>query len=182
MNAPSNSHINETGTWIRWVLLAAGILSAVFVPLNLLAGEPLSALECLAFAFAAIVGFVTMTRSHTRRVSFVTWLYENSSAIWDGTAVYEGREIKPFTVLRRFDTTVSTLIITTRYSSEFVVEGDPRELRTKLVSTFTTLALGWWGVPWGPIFTLMALFRNFRGGHKVTVAEVLGYPAEFGIA
>jgi len=27
-----------------------------------------------------------------------------------------------------------------------------------------TGVLGWWGIPWGPIFTFQSIFRNFKGG------------------
>src|SRR5438876_758130 len=29
-----------------------------------------------------------------------------------------------------------------------------------------TAVLGWWGVPWGPIFTIQTLVRNARGGRQ----------------
>jgi hypothetical protein len=28
--------------------------------------------------------------------------------------------------------------------------------------------VGWWGVPWGPIFTVQCIVRNMRGGHDIT--------------
>jgi hypothetical protein len=31
-----------------------------------------------------------------------------------------------------------------------------------------TLLLGWWGIPWGPIYTIQALWVNFSGGRDVT--------------
>jgi hypothetical protein len=31
-----------------------------------------------------------------------------------------------------------------------------------------TLLLGWWGIPWGPIYTIQSLWVNFGGGHDVT--------------
>ena len=39
---------------------------------------------------------------------------------------------------------------------------------------FTTISLllGWWGIPWGPIYTIGSLITNFRGGKDVT-AEVV---------
>ena len=33
-------------------------------------------------------------------------------------------------------------------------------------------ALGWWGIPWGPIYTIQSLWVNFKGGKDVT-QEVL---------
>lgn len=35
-----------------------------------------------------------------------------------------------------------------------------------------TLCLGWWGIPWGPIYSIGSLYTNFTGGKDVT-QEVL---------
>jgi hypothetical protein len=45
---------------------------------------------------------------------------------------------------------------------------------TKKGLPFTALSLlvGWWGIPWGPIWTIATVFKNTRGGVDVT-AEVL---------
>ncbi|MEK6221702.1 MAG: hypothetical protein N2D54_05595 [Chloroflexota bacterium] len=34
--------------------------------------------------------------------------------------------------------------------------------------TFLTLVLGWWGIPWGPIYRVQAIINNFQGGKDVT--------------
>ena len=31
-----------------------------------------------------------------------------------------------------------------------------------------SMLLGWWGFPWGPVFTVGSLFNNFKGGIDVT--------------
>ena len=36
--------------------------------------------------------------------------------------------------------------------------------------------LGWWGIPWGPIWTIQSLWANFSGGKDVTNA-VLAHAA-----
>jgi hypothetical protein len=35
-----------------------------------------------------------------------------------------------------------------------------------------SLLLGWWGIPWGPIYTIGSLYTNFTGGKDVTQAVV----------
>jgi hypothetical protein len=42
-----------------------------------------------------------------------------------------------------------------------------------------SLLLGWWGIPWGPIWTISTIFRNSRGGIDVTstVVRSLNAPA-----
>jgi hypothetical protein len=44
-----------------------------------------------------------------------------------------------------------------------------------------TWLLGWWGIPWGPFYTLQALVQNLRGGRKPgdANARILGYQARY---
>jgi hypothetical protein len=41
--------------------------------------------------------------------------------------------------------------------------------------TLFTLLFGWWGIPWGPIWSIQCITRNMRGGHNVTdeIVDVL---------
>ena len=36
--------------------------------------------------------------------------------------------------------------------------------------TLLSLVVGWWGIPWGFIYTPMAIFNNLSGGKDVTYA------------
>jgi hypothetical protein len=38
--------------------------------------------------------------------------------------------------------------------------------------TLITLIFGWWGIPWGPIYSIGALYSNLTGGKDIT-EEVL---------
>jgi hypothetical protein len=40
----------------------------------------------------------------------------------------------------------------------------PKGLSYSLIS----FLFGWWGIPWGPIYTVGTIFNNFRGGIDVT--------------
>ncbi|MFQ4143746.1 hypothetical protein [Chlorogloeopsis sp. ULAP02] len=35
--------------------------------------------------------------------------------------------------------------------------------------TLISLLLGWWGIPWGIIYTIQSIFINLRGGKDVTL-------------
>jgi hypothetical protein len=68
---------------------------------------------------------------------------------------------------------VSILIVTFKRPSEiyFIREGQSavgKGLKFSLVS----LLFGWWGIPWGPIYTIGSFITNFGGGKDVT-QEVL---------
>lgn len=68
---------------------------------------------------------------------------------------------------------ISVLILTFRRSSDiyFVRAGENRIIQG-IGFSLLTFFLGWWGFPWGLIYTPMALWTNFSGGQDVT-AEVL---------
>lgn len=46
----------------------------------------------------------------------------------------------------------------------------PGESSARKGASFTAISLlaGWWGIPWGPIWTLMTVFKNLGGGTDVT--------------
>jgi hypothetical protein len=64
---------------------------------------------------------------------------------------------------------ISLLIITFRRSSNIYFIGrDDNAILKGLPFTMLSLLLGWWGIPWGPIYTVQSIWMNFRGGKDVT--------------
>jgi hypothetical protein len=59
------------------------------------------------------------------------------------------------------------------FVSRFVVEGERDIGVENWSSMLATLLLGWWGILFGPVFTIRALTRNLAGGDEVTVADLL---------
>ncbi|MDR1111462.1 MAG: hypothetical protein LBP92_12430 [Deltaproteobacteria bacterium] len=72
--------------------------------------------------------------------------------------------------------TVSIIVMTFRRSSSihFIRSGQSATMRG-LPSTLISFFLGWWGIPWGPVYTIQALVKNLSGGVDVTqeVAAVI---------
>lgn len=64
---------------------------------------------------------------------------------------------------------ISVIFMTFRRSSAiyFVPPGKNRQLKG-LQWTFLTLIAGWWGIPWGPIYSVQSLVINLKGGNDVT--------------
>ena len=68
-----------------------------------------------------------------------------------------------------FSYCISIIIMTFRRSSNiyFIKAGEgsfSKGIGFSLISFF----FGWWGIPWGPIYTIQSLFTNSRGGKDVT--------------
>ena len=63
----------------------------------------------------------------------------------------------------------SILILTfKRFSNVYFIRGGENAVVKGLGYTILSLLFGWWGIPWGPIYTIQALWLNLRGGKDVT--------------
>ena len=72
-----------------------------------------------------------------------------------------------------FQYCISLLVITfNRSSNIYFIKSEDNAVLKGLPFVLLSLVLGWWGIPWGPIFTIQSLWVNLRGGKDVT-QEVL---------
>jgi hypothetical protein len=73
-----------------------------------------------------------------------------------------------------FEYTISILIMTFKRPSDihFVKYGESA-FGKALPYILITLFFGWWGIPWGPIYSIGSLVTNLGGGKDVT-NEVIG--------
>lgn len=68
---------------------------------------------------------------------------------------------------------ISILVITFKRSSNiYFISHEQNAVVKGLPYTLLSLVLGWWGIPWGPIYTIQSVWVNFKGGKDVT-QEVL---------
>lgn len=68
-----------------------------------------------------------------------------------------------------YDYCISLIFISFQRSSDPVlVRAGESPAAKSLPYTLLTLVAGWWGIPFGIIFTIMALFTNLRGGRDIT--------------
>jgi hypothetical protein len=71
--------------------------------------------------------------------------------------------------LVRYHYCISCLILTFRRSSDvYLIKAGESAIDKGLGYTLLSLLLGWWGFPWGIIYTLESLVTNLSGGIDVT--------------
>jgi len=64
---------------------------------------------------------------------------------------------------------VSIVVLTFRRSSDaYYIPAGESPVGKGLPWTLLSLVMGWWGIPWGPIFTVQSLIVNFKGGKDLT--------------
>jgi hypothetical protein len=68
-----------------------------------------------------------------------------------------------------FQYCISIIILTFRRSSDvYFIKSSEGTFGKSLFYTLISLLLGWWGIPWGPIYTISSLATNLTGGKDVT--------------
>jgi hypothetical protein len=74
-----------------------------------------------------------------------------------------------------FEYCISFVFVTLRRPSVvWLLAPGERGLARGLPYTLLSLLLGWWGLPWGLLYTPLAVFTNLTGGRDVT-AEVWAF-------
>lgn len=64
---------------------------------------------------------------------------------------------------------ISILILTFKRSSAiYFISHEENAVVKGLPFTLISLFLGWWGIPWGPIYTIQSIWVNFSGGKDIT--------------
>ncbi|AWM13821.1 hypothetical protein DI487_08060 [Flavobacterium sediminis] len=67
----------------------------------------------------------------------------------------------------------SILIMTFKRGSDvYFIKADESTVKHSIGYTLLTLFFGWWGIPWGPIYSIGSLYTNLSGGKDIT-QEVL---------
>jgi hypothetical protein len=72
---------------------------------------------------------------------------------------------------------ISVVILTfKRPSNIYFIRAGESPIMQGLKFSLLSFLLGWWGIPWGPIYTIQSLWVNFGGGKDVTQDVVRSAP------
>jgi len=75
-----------------------------------------------------------------------------------------------------FQYAISIVILTFKRASDiYFIRAGEETIGKSLPFTLISLVAGWWGIPWGPIFTVQSMVNNFRGGKNVTKEVVASF-------
>ncbi len=68
-----------------------------------------------------------------------------------------------------FQYCISILVMTFRRSSDiYFIRAGEGTFGVSIGYTIVSILLGWWGIPWGPIYTIGAIITNLGGGKDIT--------------
>ncbi len=68
-----------------------------------------------------------------------------------------------------FEYCISIIFVSFKRSTNiYFIKAGESTLGKSFGFTLASLIAGWWGIPWGPIYTISSLITNMSGGRKIT--------------
>jgi hypothetical protein len=131
---------------------------------------------CAGFCIGAVLlglAYAMRTQSEQER-AFDEWLLGNVENVYKSSAEYDGVLISAETKLVQYETALSFLIVSFKVPTRHYIVGERSAVAASVICSVTSLVFGWWGLPWGPIYTVGVLSSNSLGGKRQTIAERLG--------
>ncbi|KOR33414.1 hypothetical protein TI05_01160 [Achromatium sp. WMS3] len=75
-----------------------------------------------------------------------------------------------------FEYCISIIVMTfKRPSNIYFIKAGEGTVGKSIGFTLISIILGWWGLPWGPIYTIGSLYTNLSGGKNVTQEVVASF-------
>ncbi len=105
--------------------------------------------------------------------NFTLWLASNIGNVRAGLASFEGERVTMQSEVARYYTCFSIVFFTMKTTTPYFLVGTDAQQRSAVTATAITSLLGWWGIPFGLIFTPYCLFVNLKGGDRRTVESLI---------
>lgn len=121
---------------------------------------------------AAWIGaFILNTREKKRSDRFSKFLAENAEALMNGSSLeFEGDTYRYDTALVQYQFAVSLISVSMTRGTSLRPKKD--KVKMLLLCTFISLFGGWWGIPWGPYYTIVSFINNGKA-KEVTIRELI---------
>lgn len=106
--------------------------------------------------------------------SFMAWLVANAEKIrGNQLAFFRSQRITLDTELVRHHLVFSAIILSSRMQTRWIIKGKEPRFWNAVAASLYTLFYGWWGIPFGLIWTPVAVVKNLAGSTTIRVADLL---------
>lgn len=154
-------------------LLIFSVLFMLGVIHNLIIGDMYNAIVGIFVSIFLFVVYMFFKNEKKQSEKFLKWLMENKNEIYTGTAEYKGYSIDEETGITQFQFCLSFVAFSIKVPSRYFISEDMTAIPINIIYTLCTLIFGWWGLPWGPIYTIQVVFKNIFGGTKMTIKDII---------
>lgn len=158
---------------LMFLVLMVAILFAGGAIYNLVQGdlENFVVSGAIAELFYCIYAFHKNEKQKGKALN--AWLIENQAAIYAGNAMYHGKRIELETPLTQMQFCLSLIVFSVKIPSRYMLRDEAGIAFYAVLYTVGSWLFGWWGLPWGPIYTIQATCQNLTGGLKKQVQDIL---------
>ena len=119
-----------------------------------------------------IGAFILNTRENKRSKRFSQFLAQNAEALMNGSSLeFEGDTYRYDTALVQYQFAVSLISVSMTRGTCLRPKKD--KVKMLIFCTFISLFGGWWGIPWGPYYTVVSFINNAKA-REVTIRELIG--------
>jgi hypothetical protein len=134
-------------------------------------------LWALAGAAGTLFWFFRQFQHAAANARFTAWLKANAEKIHNNAPVfYRCKRVTLKTVLVRHHLVCSALVLTSRSSTRWLVSGQESRRRHALGASLYSFWNGWWGLPFGLIWTPIAIVKNISANSTLLVEDLLRVP------
>lgn len=128
------------------------------------------------FLGANVLGWPAYFERRERdREQLLRWLTHNEDEIRAGGAAYRGVWVRRDTALVTYWCAFSLLVVSVLIPVGPYLAEDRRGRMHRNVLLVASMAYGWWGLPWGPVHTVKAVWRDLAP-KRVDVATYMRPP------
>jgi hypothetical protein len=120
---------------------------------------------------ALIAGaFVFWRVERHRSLRFLMWLRDHREELRTGEIAFSGKKLSRASEVVQYEICVSMFVLYAQFRTSYYP--NDRSSVMRVLSTIFVFLFGWWSL-WGPVITIKNLVLNIRGGHKMSVQELL---------
>lgn len=128
----------------------------------------------IAALFFCPIVLAVLAEHHQRK--FILWLENNVDALAAGTATYRGARVSADSEVITFDLAFSVVVASFKIPSQMFIVGQHRIWPWRFAYVALSALFGWWGIPWGPIYTIQALHANVTAQKRQRLLAMIGVP------
>ena len=156
----------------------------IFSWMNYDIGDNESALMYALFGIGIIAFSIIYSRflkpAHDKasRDKILDWIFEHRDVLTKGSTRFGLDRVDSKTILTRYCIVFSFGFFTQKKYTNYVIKDSNKSIFVGIATTLSNLIVGWWGLPWGPIYTVQSVYNNAFNKELVSVGNII----EFGLS
>lgn len=142
--------------------LVGAILFYAAIPYSLNRQNDAEAIAQVILGSLLLIYTLILKVDHNKKKDFTVWLIQQREYgdIAGLGLAYDGATIDGNTTFVQYEVCFSFVVASIRKRTNYYIRGHHPTKLYNLLFTLFTLVFGWWGIPWGPIYTIRALGFN----------------------